>query len=359
MKTKNKTIKKIIASGVAFVCACTAGIVGFATNWFGAGNVEGVEHNNYLSFGGFFGSGLSLTAASAETVDATSEGKTTLTATVTPEEMAPYILVDWSISWQDAASEWAMNKTVTDYVTITPETDGALTADVECKKAFGEKVVVKVSVRGHETIAAECVCDYQMRPDAFSAVLNSRETVFVKENYNTFTLNKTDEFSYETSFSAIGTGTVMNDEARYFLSYTLTDEFYTNLKDEFSEITANESVVIGDKSLEHGLSYLTAFHLPGIDYLSGIDQVRLSKAFEFVYELNNVTSVTSEQTEVYLKYRSAVAKTLNAGKDLIVITLKEGEDVNGNSFKLNVNCVADYLPEIVDSVSIAQTNILF
>lgn len=42
----------------------------------------------------------------------------------------------------DASSAWATGKTVTDYVTVTPTANGALTANVECIKDFGEQIKV-------------------------------------------------------------------------------------------------------------------------------------------------------------------------------------------------------------------------
>ena len=64
-----KIFKKIIAGSLAFVCAITAGVAAVATNGFGLFNAaqgENVNHNNQLSFGDFFGYGITLTA-SAET----------------------------------------------------------------------------------------------------------------------------------------------------------------------------------------------------------------------------------------------------------------------------------------------------
>ena len=54
-----------------------------------------------------------------------------LTATITPSN-ATNQKVDWTVKWKNASSSWANGKTVTDYVTVTPTSDGALTANVEC-----------------------------------------------------------------------------------------------------------------------------------------------------------------------------------------------------------------------------------
>ena len=99
-------------------------------------------------------------ATAAEAVTA-SEG-ITLTATVSPET-ADNKAVDWAVSFVDPSSSWASGKTVTDYVTVTPTSDGALTANVNCLKAFGEQIKVTVTSRVNPEAKAECTLDYARR----------------------------------------------------------------------------------------------------------------------------------------------------------------------------------------------------
>lgn len=82
-----------------------------------------------------------------------------LTATVTPS--AASVFMDWSVAWKEGTSgKFGNGKTVTEYVTVTPTTDGALTANVQCLKAFGEQIVVTAAVRGKENVKATCTVDY-------------------------------------------------------------------------------------------------------------------------------------------------------------------------------------------------------
>ena len=115
------------------------------------------------------GNGMQLTATkllSSEYdeygVSELAETAYTLTATVTPAN-AMNIEVDWSVSFVDPTSAWASGKSVTEYVTVTPSADGALTAVVECKQAFGEQIQVKVTSRDNTYAQAEVTVDYVKR----------------------------------------------------------------------------------------------------------------------------------------------------------------------------------------------------
>ncbi len=66
-------------------------------------------------------------------------------AYVTPYDAAN-TAVDYSIAWGNAPTHGA--EPVTDYVTVTPDSDGSLSATVSCKKAFGnDRIIVTVTTR--------------------------------------------------------------------------------------------------------------------------------------------------------------------------------------------------------------------
>lgn len=88
-----------------------------------------------------------------------------LTATVTPIE-AENKVVDWSVEWSDAESN--KDKNVTDYVTVTPESDGSSTATVVCKQAFdGNEIVITVKTR-EGGFTAQCKVVYVGNPNSMS-----------------------------------------------------------------------------------------------------------------------------------------------------------------------------------------------
>lgn len=90
------------------------------------------------------------------------EGTVVVTATITPST-ALNKKVDWSLAWKNASSSWANGKTVTDYVTITPSSDGSTTATVTCLQPFGEQISIKVTSRANENASASCNVDYVKR----------------------------------------------------------------------------------------------------------------------------------------------------------------------------------------------------
>lgn len=86
----------------------------------------------------------------------------TLTATVLPET-ATDKTVDWAVAFVNPSSEWASGKTVTDYVTVTPSSDGSTTATVQCLEDFGEQIVVTVTSRDNPEATAQCTVDFAKR----------------------------------------------------------------------------------------------------------------------------------------------------------------------------------------------------
>ena len=127
------------------------------------------EEAGGATIGESMGRGLSILSAKiapqayeANGVSPLTETAYTLTATVTPSH-AMNKEVDWSVAFVDPETAWAKGKTVTDYVTVTPESDGALTATVECLQAFAAEIKVTVTSREDPSITAECVCDYAQR----------------------------------------------------------------------------------------------------------------------------------------------------------------------------------------------------
>ena len=102
-----------------------------------------------------------LTSSEYESHGVSSAAETayTLTATVTPEDTADKA-VDWSVGFVNPSSPWAVGKRATDYVTITPKTDGGLTATAACTGAFAAQIEIRVTLRSNAAATANCLVDY-------------------------------------------------------------------------------------------------------------------------------------------------------------------------------------------------------
>lgn len=106
-------------------------------------------------------------------VAANAESAYTVTATVYPEDAANKLL-DWTVSFKNASSTWASGKKVTDYVTVTPSSDGAMTAVVQNIAAFGEQVVVKVTSRDNTAAYATLNVEYLQRTTGYTLSLDGK-----------------------------------------------------------------------------------------------------------------------------------------------------------------------------------------
>lgn len=102
---------------------------------------------------------MTLSAVATTAAESSVESSTLLTATVAPGD-ANNQQVDWEIYFANPESEWASGKELSDYVTLTPTSDGALTATVNCLQAFGEQIIVKVISRDNPNATATCTVDY-------------------------------------------------------------------------------------------------------------------------------------------------------------------------------------------------------
>ena len=96
------------------------------------------------------------------TTAAEQDEQITIEATFTPENVTNQ-KVDWSVSFVNPSSSWANGKTATDYVTVTATADGATTAKVACKEAFGEQIKITVTSREDNSVTNSVTVDFAKR----------------------------------------------------------------------------------------------------------------------------------------------------------------------------------------------------
>lgn len=101
---------------------------------------------------------VKLSMSKAATVAADNSVSKTLTATVLPET-ATNKAVDWTAEWGDENN----TTDVSQYLTVTPASNGSTTATVTCKQAFTGTIVITVTTR-ESGFSATCVVSFTGLP---------------------------------------------------------------------------------------------------------------------------------------------------------------------------------------------------
>lgn len=171
----------------------------------------------------------------ANGVSAQAETAYQLTATITPDN-ATNKAVDWSVAFVNPSSAWASGKSVTNYVTVTPTSDGALTANVECKQAFGEQIKVTVTSRDNENASASCTIDYAARVvgvtgDMIEAVSDDLLYSF-DSAVGVIQANGFVEFQSITDFCLLYSDFTVQDTFSYSVTFSLNDSVLDELNSD-------------------------------------------------------------------------------------------------------------------------------
>ena len=147
-----------------------------------------------------------------------------LTATILPADV-PDKSVDWHIAWADDS----VTENLADYVTITPTSDGALTANVTCYQSFNNDVVVTVVTRVGG-MSATCMVTYVGAPESvvisgngISATSHSGiGSYYARSTGNTFTFNLSGDNGFgdvradmSFTFAVSAEGNIITQDRKY------------------------------------------------------------------------------------------------------------------------------------------------
>ena len=179
----------------------------------------------------------------------------TLTATVLPET-AKNKAIDWSIDWGDDGK----TENVTDYVTVTPTSDGSNVATVTCYKAFTGTIVITATTR-ENGYSATCVVTFVGMPadivlNGSISQTNGEYKVGIGQTY-TFNVSLTNPLgSVGSQFNSVscgvnGVGSVVLGYMEHYNAsgndkwYDTSDQTVTldSLKDNFITVSYSQGVL--------------------------------------------------------------------------------------------------------------------
>lgn len=276
-----------------------------------------------------------------------------LTATIIPEN-ATDKTVDWTIAWaesrgehtggtnainpvdstydsddtHDTSNSWSEGKTVTDYVTVTPTSDGALTANVECLKDFGAQVKVTVTSRDNSDVKANCLVDYTQKLQGVKATFGS--TVLTDGIAKSFDLSQSGQpieswkFDYTTS------------------AYTIEDHYVTMVTLSFAEegVSALESTIGAEFTWE-------------TDNISGGMPAFDKRFFDRVFV--TADGAVSENAEQYNKLVAA----LSSGVTLFEAEVFTAGDYGTKTDVYKIMVTSDGLKIRVEGMELDDTSLIF
>lgn len=206
-------------------------------------------------------------------VSALAESAYTLTVTVLPSG-AGDTSVDYEVQFVNSSSTWAQGKKVSDYITVTPESDGALVATVECLQDFGEQIEIVVTSRDNPDASATCTCDYSKKVESvvieFEKGDSTSHDFTLSADSTSYTFQEGDNFAEIASISCV------------YSDYTVDDTFTVSIN-----ANGNGGVLIGtDLS---GKGYTSGSH-NGLEIGDTINLGRNSVSYAFVYR-NGMTGL--------------------------------------------------------------------
>ncbi len=119
------------------------------------------------------GSGIPLAQfGDPEGTTSTARAEVRIEAYVVPEN-ANNREVDFSVAWDEGAQRSA--EPVTDYVTVTPESDGSRVATVVCIKGFGDDIILITVTTRDGGFQATCTVTFEGAPSSLKFMYNDTE----------------------------------------------------------------------------------------------------------------------------------------------------------------------------------------
>lgn len=353
MKEKTKIVTKVLSVALSVMIAFGAGFLASYTVMNPAPGdreltVPADDHGALIQSGESHG--VRLTAARLNTVSAQSDECYLLTATLTPStSVCP---VDWSVAWKDPSDSFATGKSASDYVTITPTSDGALTANATYLKDFASQILIKASARTDSTVYATCTVDCVSKRTWVEFEITSSKYPEINVQFNPYDEDETVELILPTGNAQ--TQFLVAGESDYTVTHKAVSSWY---------YTVLDSVKSYQISMRPSPQFLTAAQQVGLTCsLSAQTYVDLESQNDINYH-EIIARLTDGQAfqnrfdeNVYAKFVAACAKSTSYDFELQIKTVCE----SGRTFTYALTChFAHSNFTFAESISLNPDNILF
>jgi hypothetical protein len=295
----------------------------------------------------------------------------TLTATVTPADMANFAELEWTAEWYRSNVSWVEGEDVYDYVRVTANGNQAV---IECLKGWDEPVIIKASLKDNPGVFGSCWCAYICRYGRINATMEDGTLVpFQKDEVYHFSLEKTIHGKGQLIFTGMEDEVGTSGSSVFDLSMEINDVLAQKLQGAGFTLYSNK-VVYGNPLYDPQLSlsrygYETMLYLPGADVdILGATQSNLIKQ-GYLWAISGADDdgkLSDEERVAYNKYREAVIAAWNESDDFMITLTVTQYDSKENMIVLRqyhtqMDFVADeLLPELtVASVALDQSNLDF
>ena len=269
---------------------------------------------------------------------ATSSNGITLTATVLPSTAVDKT-VDWTVEFADPTATWAEGKTASDYVSVIPASDGALTATVTAIEAFGAQVKIVVTSRSNPDAQAYCLVDYGQR-------LNSNITWSFDNSLFATSNELTNEFGVQLIEAIkVNNGEISEEylEAAYTFDINYNQNFTVSNEDEDVKVYIQASDELFEALLEEGIGreekeWVEITNHDILDIFNGVTETTLSDSAEGIDAIMDFNkAVLNADGEYDLEFKIVVATNFETKEYVIQCKFnKNGPAFTADSITLNM-----------------------
>lgn len=326
----------------------------------GGAVISEIENNGLM----LLSAELPRSAYAANGVSEQAEKAFTLTVTVTPAE-ADDKSIDWSSHWVDTTGAWVIGKQTSDYITITPKSDGATEAIVSCKEAFGQTIIIEAKSRANPRATASATCDYRKKLTASTYTIENQLTLDGSSSTKTWTWEQydgsnTNSWLYYGSFNhEFSIGTLDDTITGHSIEVKVSEDLKTQLSTVFPSSSASSSynstitLNCGDRKFLWLNQAVLFGYIPSFSD-SKIYSENLG-LFPFVADQNDYAD-----TQIVLSNFNKLATCMKAAATDLVVTINTNLTYGGTvSTTYNVNVSDDSLTIIVSNLTLDQNEIEF